>query len=136
MSSHHTATAEQLDPSVPGLRDEIRLLVEAGQIDEARRRLGEAIAAGAKPSELGGWPAVLLSHLLPGRKAVTRPGAARGDFVANMKWLEEHRGEHRGEWVAMRDGVLVDSDRSRTALTERLERTDLLDGALFVQVEE
>jgi hypothetical protein len=133
--SSHTAAAEQLDPNARAPRDELRRLVEAGRVDEARRRLGEAIAGGATASELGGWPAVLLSHLLPERKAVSLPGTGRGDFVANMKWLDAHREEHRGEWVAMRDGALVDSDRSRAALTERLDGASLLEGTLFVQVD-
>jgi len=136
MSSPHTAAAEQLAPNASSPREELRRLVEAGRVEDARLRLGEAIAAGATASELGGWPAVLLSHLLPERKAVTRPGTGRGDFVANMKWLEQHREEYRGEWVAMRDGVLVGSDRSRAVLAERLDRASLLDGTLFVQVDE
>jgi hypothetical protein len=130
MPAHPAATAEQLAPNAADLRERIRHLVETGHVDDARSLVHEAVTGGMAARDLGPWLRVFFPP-----KAITRPATARGDFIANMQWVEAHRDAHRGAWLAMRDGALVDSDPSRAALRERLARDGKLDGALFVKVD-
>jgi hypothetical protein len=126
-----TALAERIEPEEPSLRDEIRRLVELGRVEEARRIVREELARGEQARELGRWP-----ELLAMPKVVARPKTGRGDSLENMRWIEAHRDEHRGEWVALRDGALVDSDPSRIALANRLLAKNALDGVLFIKLDE
>lgn len=38
----------------------------------------------------------------------------------DFRWLARHRQEHLGRWVALRDGVLLDTDEDGDALRERV----------------
>lgn len=62
---------------------------------------------------------VLDAHLPPD------PGAA-----ADMQWLKIHRDEYRGWWVALRNGVLLASAKSRKELLVKLE--DLKDKSVLI----
>lgn len=58
------------------------------------------------------------------------------DARANFAWLREYGSAYPGQWVALRGGRLVDSDKSRFALHERLGEESLLDGTLFVRLDD
>jgi hypothetical protein len=53
-----------------------------------------------------------------------------------MKWVEAHRAEYAEQWVALKDGELIDSAPSRGALQEAIEGRDDLRDLLVVFVEE
>lgn len=68
--------------------------------------------------------------------AKIRPASGRGDLHMNMAWVTKHRAEYAEQWVALKDGELVDSAASRGLLQEQIAgRTDLRD-LLVVFVEE
>ena len=131
MTRPSTSLAEALPPEIPSLRDQIRSLVEAGRVDEARRVLRDEQAKGTGAHALGAWPELLA---LP--KAVARPRTGREDFLENMQWARDHRAAHRGEWVALRNGALVDSDKSYRALHDRLVGAALAREVLLVKIDE
>lgn len=118
MSPTPSSVAEQLEPDASDLHAQIRRLIEAGQVDEARRVVREELDRGENARNLGGFPELLF---LP--QAERRPATGRDDLPENMAWLRRHRDEYRGEWVALSDGMLVDHDRSRAVLAKRLART-------------
>jgi len=76
----------------------IRALVEAGRVREARALVKEALLS--NPLELGlqGW-----SEVLAPAKVRTAPPGTGMDFdrSAEIRWLEEHVDEYRGQWVAL-----------------------------------
>jgi len=131
MTRPSTSLAEELTPEIPGVCDQIRRLVEAGRVDEARRLLRDEQAKGTEAHALGAWP-----KLLAMPKAVARPRTGREDFLENMQWARDHRAAHRGEWVALRNGALVDSDRSYRALHDRLVSAGLAREALIVKIDD
>lgn len=59
------------------------------------------------------------------------PASGRGDFALNGQWLEKHGAEYAGQWVALRDGKLLDSDSKRAVLQSRVGGV----GALYVYVD-
>lgn len=106
---------EEADPTDEGAvsRARIRELVESGRVGEARNFIETATG------DLGNWPDVLAPpRAIPGPP---KPASGRGDLHINMQWLQAHREEYRGRWVAMRDGRLVDCDPDLLALRARLD---------------
>ena len=71
---------------------------------------------------------------MEGKVIGTRPASGRGDFRENMDWLNSHRDQFKGQWVALPDGGLVDNDKSLKTLQDRL--ADRANGTLFVWVQE
>lgn len=69
-----------------------------------------------------------------GKVIGTIPASGRGDFVANMNWINARRDKFKGQWVALRDGGLVDNDKSLVTLQNRL--ADKAENALFVWIQE
>jgi len=65
-----------------------------------------------------------------------KPASGRGDLHRNMKWVEAHRAEYAGLWVALKDGELILMGPSRGALQEAIEDRDDLRDLLVVFVEE
>lgn len=55
-------------------------------------------------------------------------------LTLNNAWLREHKQEHRGKWVALRDGVLLGADKSRVALHRQLEQRGELAGSAFARL--
>lgn len=68
-------------------------------------------------------------------RTATRPSSGRGDFAESASWIVENRAAYSGWWVALRGGVLVDSDRSRRVLQERLTGHPAIREILVVRVE-
>lgn len=76
----------------------IRALVEEGRVREARELVKEALLNNPEEPELRHW-----SEVLAPAKAWTAPPGTGMDFdrSAEIRWLEEHWQEYRGEWVAL-----------------------------------
>jgi hypothetical protein len=94
---------------------EIQRLVEEGRVRDARARVQGELDAG-RGEAVRVWAKILAPP-------VAEPGSVatgRDDARLNQGWLEKHEAEHVGEWVALRDGGLVDSDKSLRALRQRL----------------
>lgn len=113
-----------------GVREELRRLVEEGRVDEARSLVN-------RESHGDGWAELkALSNLLALPSASSQEISGRGDFDRNAGWLREHGKAHRGEWVALRDGSLVDHDRNFLSLRQRLIATGVERTVFCTKVED
>lgn len=121
----YTEAREYLD-SGPGLAP-IKELLEAGRVTEARRKVAAMLKTGGGVTP---WAAVLAEP-----RTTPVPATGRGDFTRNSAWLREHRHEHRGHWVALRNGVLLATNANRAELIATLEKVGDIDGALLVKVD-
>jgi len=113
-----------------GVRVELRRLIEAGQVDEARRRI-DTESVGDRANDLRG-----LSELLAPPVAERRSRSGRGDFDQNAAWLQENKVAYRGNWVALREGKLVDHDPSYLILRKRLRETGAENDTFCAKVED
>ena len=64
-----------------------------------------------------------------------RPASGQGDLHANMQWLHDHGDQYAGQWVALRDGELVDSDRRRLELQDRIANHPMVREVTIIYVE-
>jgi hypothetical protein len=76
----------------------IRALVEEGRVREARALVKEALLSNPSEPGLQNW-----SEVLAPAKVRTAPPGTGMDFdrSAEIRWLELHWEEYRGEWVAL-----------------------------------
>jgi hypothetical protein len=114
------------EPPAPDER-EIRALVEAGRVSEARRRLAELREEGVAIPWLAAWE----KALVPGRVRVLASHGP-GGTEQSMAWLRAFGDKYRGHWVALRGDELLGSHASRVELHRDLTQRGLLDEALFV----
>lgn len=100
-------------------------LVADGDVGEARalvRQIGSM-------SRLRGWREFLREPVVIELATASGQGSR-----TNMEWLQKNRRAFQGRWVAVKDGELLDSDSSRTALQRRLNERDDLKGVLVARV--
>jgi hypothetical protein len=103
-------------------------LIEAGRVTEARQLVSLLLKASPSP-RLEQWARVLA----PPEVSVA-PAATGSSMARDNAWLRANARDYAGQWVALRDGVLVDADRSRMALHRRLEQAGALDGVAFAHL--
>jgi len=107
----------------------IRDLVKKGDLSEAKRIIS-AVPVGDSLL-LDKWRRVLSDPV------VTRGGPASGkNFRKDFSWIEQNSKQYRGLWIAVKDGELLGSHKSRLALQQDLGQSGLLEGATFFKVEE
>jgi len=70
--------------------------------------------------------------LAPPKVIGTRP--ASHDFSKSMRWLSAHSHEYVGQWLALEDGVLLGTAKSRKALVEQLGSHAEADNVLLTRV--
>ncbi|WP_437604615.1 hypothetical protein WMF20_25625 [Sorangium sp. So ce834] len=121
------SASDVLPPPIPPA-EQVRRLVEANRVEEARRYVQELLAQGDTSVE--GWAKVLRPP-----RVVPSPDRARSDFAADYAWLRENRQAYLDRWVALQDGELLDADIALRALIERLTERGQIDGAFIVQVD-
>jgi hypothetical protein len=114
-------------PPIPPI-EHVRRLVEASQVDEARRYVEERLAEG--DTSIEDW-----ARLLRLPRVRTSPRRAHGDLGADHAWLRDNREAFRDRWVALRDGKLLDADIALRALVARLKERGQIEGAFVVQVD-
>lgn len=109
--------------------EEVKRLVESYRLLEARQFL-EAVSQTLGPSEkLAYWQRVLAkTKVLPGT-----PASSVGNF-ANVAWLRHHSRPYYGQWIALREGVLLGANESRSALRQQLMDSGTHQGAVFIKV--
>lgn len=59
-----------------------------------------------------------------------RSASLRGGLTPVRRWMEQHGAAYAGQWVALRDGVLLGAHQSRKELKAELLRRDLLTDTL------
>jgi hypothetical protein len=108
--------------------DQVRSLVAANRIEEARRLVQQLVERSPTP-RLERWARVLAEPVVRvGSSATGLP------FGRNEAWLRKNAEAYAGKWVALRDGVLVGADEDRVALHRRLERCGDLEATLFARL--
>lgn len=117
------------EPTVLRLEVQIRNMVEQGNISEARRLISW-IPDGVSPS-LDRWRR-LLAEPVVSRGAPASGKNSRADFL----WIQRNADRYKGQWVAIKDGILLGSNRSRLLLHKELKRLNILEGATFYKVQE
>jgi hypothetical protein len=110
-------------PNPSELDLKMKALMEAHEIDKAR-----ALIAATPGAETTWWAETLA---LP--KVTSKPSTGRGDFCQNWDWVNAHREDYAGQWVALRYGELVDHDPSWEELRRRLKEAGG-EGTLLVPV--
>jgi hypothetical protein len=80
----------------------IQALVNEERIREARALVKEALLHNPDEPGLRGWSEVLA----PAKVLGTRP-ASDFDRSAELRWLDEHAEEYRGQWVALLGSELL-----------------------------
>lgn len=114
----------QDEPDTTALDAQLQLLVDAHQVPEARALLAATPGGERSPwAQMLALPKVTMLPATPGRD----------DFHVNMEWARAHRAEFVGQWLALRDGGLLDHDADFGGLTRRL-RVAGHEGVLLVLV--
>lgn len=108
--------------------EQIKILVENGRISEARNMLA-TIAPGVSP-RLDNWRNVLAKPTVKVGETATG-GTPKDDFL----WLQKHFSEYKGQWVALKQGILLGSNKSRLELHRSLQQAGKLAGAMFVRID-
>jgi hypothetical protein len=70
-------------------------------------------------------------NVLEPPKATVCDKASGSDFGANIRWIKSESEPFRGNWVALKNGKLIDHDKDRYLLHNRLKDQNLLEGCLF-----
>ena len=106
----------------------IRILVESGQVSDARLLLS-SITFGIS-SKLDNWRRVLA---IP--KAKSEKVATGIDIKQNSSWILNNSGNFKGKWVALKQGILLGSDKSRIELHRQLTLSGKIKGSTFFKIE-
>ena len=72
-----------------------------------------------------------MAHILALPRVVRTDIPPTPSLQANQEWLRVHGGEYRGQWVALRDGILLATAATTRQLRAYLESTD---GVLITKV--
>lgn len=124
---------EEKEPSVRAkmkvIEEQIQKLIENGDIALARKALS--------PVPEGLSEQLDRCRRLLAEPVITSGGPASGkNFRKDFDWIEQHSRRYKGLWIAIKDGELLGSNRSRLSLQRELERKKILRGATFFKVEE
>lgn len=105
----------------PSADAEIRALVEAGRVQVARRVAD--MTGSTRWQQLLAPPAVRATA-----------GAGPSDFVANMAWVGANRAMYAGQWVALREGQLVQAAADLRTLRASLDQAGPRKGLFVTRV--
>lgn len=72
-------------------------------------------------------PSASASSSAASAPASSGPATTRRDFLINLAWLEKHYQSYEDQWVALRDGVLINHAPDLSTLYQRLTATSELD---------
>jgi len=111
------------------LIDQIRSLVDKCDLPAARELIGQVDAG--KSRVLDQWRSVIAMPVA----RVTGQSTDR-DLRSDSEWLEKNSWQYVDEWVALKDGQLLDHDLNRAELRARLREQGKLAGAFVVKVSE
>ncbi|OQW92420.1 MAG: hypothetical protein BWK78_01760 [Thiotrichaceae bacterium IS1] len=109
--------------------EEVKRLVESYHLHEARQFL-EAVSQTLGPSDkLAYWQRVLAkTKVLP-----STPASSVGNF-ANAAWLRHHARQYQGQWIALREGVLLGAHKNHRELSQQLRDSGTEPGAMVIKL--
>ncbi|MEA2600235.1 MAG: hypothetical protein QOF89_1227 [Acidobacteriota bacterium] len=87
----------KIEPETRSYSERIRELVEADNVEGARRLLAEALERGDHDEDLSGWQRVLAKT-----KGRPNPDVALDfDRAPEVAWIREKSDPYKGQWVAL-----------------------------------
>lgn len=109
--------------------EDVKRYVEAGRLHEARQFL-EAVSQTLGPSDkLAYWQRVLAkTKVLP-----STPASSVGNF-ANAAWLRHHARQYQGQWIALREGILLGVHQNHRGLYQQLRDSGTESGAMVIKL--
>jgi hypothetical protein len=72
---------------------------------------------------------IIKPNLKPSTKATSKEGVRK-----NLAWLNEHRQEYQGQWVALNEGTFLGSDENSLELYKAMKNSGQLPVALFINL--
>jgi len=124
-----TSNATSISPRLGQDLEELRGQVEAGDVRGARQLLREIVRRHGTSAEVVRW-----QHVLAEPRAVATEKTSGGGLRENAAWIRGHGDQFRGQWVALRGGNLLESDRRLSALHRRIERSGDIESVIFVRI--
>jgi len=121
------ASVSSLEFNEERIIEEIRKLAEKGLTSKARKILS-AIPPGVS-AKIDGWRRVMAPPVAKSKK-----GGSGGNLEKSIPWLDKNSEAYRGQWVALKDGVLLGSHNRMTVLYDSLEKAGKLSGSLFCRL--
>ncbi len=109
---------------------EVRRLVEESDVPAARNILSYIRTPRGVSADLDNWRKALA--LPKARPAKTATG---GNTKADWLWLEKHASEYKGQWVAVKDGILLGNHKNPTELRHILKNIGKLKNTLLIKIE-
>jgi len=109
--------------------EDIRSLVEGGNVEEANHLLS-LIHVGIS-DKIDNWRRVLAKPIIKAKKPATGK-----NIKTNIAWLQNESGKYKGKWVALKDGKLLGSHKSRIELHQTIIKTHNLSEIMFFKVPE
>ena len=103
-------------PEPPSYSDRIRERIEADDVMGARALVAEALERGESDKNVLYWKEVLAPAKMIGF------GERDIDRTPDLRWLEEHAQDYRGQWVALLGGKLLTHSTSFEEVVSILRR--------------
>jgi len=108
---------------------EVKILVEEGNILAARKILADIRTPSGVCSETDYWRKILAEpKVTPGKTATG------GGIKEDSLWLEKYASAYKGQWVALKAGILMGSNKSLIQLRRWLKDMDKLREATLFRV--
>jgi cell pole-organizing protein PopZ len=129
MAIHGTAEATNDVRGEEALETElaqVRELVESGDVEEARRRLGRLTSRWPDAEQVRHFARVLAPPRL-----VDASGPPGRSLQREAAWLTEHAAEYPGCWLAVRDDKLVAAAPRLAEVLARVHATPAAEGAVL-----
>jgi hypothetical protein len=110
------------------ISEHVKKLVENGQITDAREVLS-TIRPGTSKT-LDNWQRVLSNP-----KAKLEKSAGGENIKKDALWLQNNSDKYKGNWIALKNGVLLGANESRIELRRSLKQAGKLAGTMFFRID-
>jgi hypothetical protein len=110
------------------ISEHVRTLVENGQIADAREVLS-TIQPGTSTA-LDNWQRALANP-----KAKLDKSAGGESIKKDALWLQDNSEKYKGNWIALKNGILLGAHESRIELRRSLKQAGKLAGTMFFRID-
>jgi hypothetical protein len=110
------------------ISDHVKKLVENGNIEDAREVLS-TFQPGTSTA-LDNWQRALASP-----KAKLEKSAGGENIKKDALWLQNNSDKYKGNWIALKNGILLGTHESRIELRRSLKQVGKLAGAMFFRID-
>jgi hypothetical protein len=109
--------------------EDVKRLVEAGRLVEMRELLEEVSQTLGPSDKLAYWQRLFAKP----KKLPSTPASSVGNH-ANVAWIRRQSRPYYGQWVALREGVLLGANDNPDTLQQQLQETGTYSGAVFIKI--